>query len=54
MENQFESTFKYETKKIVMENPTKEGLEDNLLPIWTGRELEKSEIIKILEESDGV
>ena len=37
-----------------MANPTKEGLEDNLLPICTGRELEKSEIIKVLEESEGV
>ena len=36
-----------------MANPTKEGLIDNLLPIWTGRELEKNEIIEILEEGDG-
>jgi hypothetical protein len=34
---------KYETKKIVMANPTKKGLIDNLLPIWMGRELEKKE-----------
>ena len=52
-EYQFERTLKYETKKIVLANPTKEGLRDNLLPIWTGRELEKSEIIEILEESEG-
>ena len=52
-ENQFESTLKYETKTIVMANPTKEGLVDNLLQIWRGRELEKSEIIEILEESEG-
>ena len=49
---QLERTVKYETKKIVMANPTKEGLIDNLLPIWSGRELEKKEIIKILEESE--
>ena len=36
-----------------MANPTNEGLLDNLLPIWTGRELEKKEIIEILEESEG-
>ena len=36
-----------------MANPTNEGLVDNLLPIWAGRELEKIEIIKILEESEG-
>ena len=36
-----------------MANPTKEGLIDNLLPIWTGRELEKNEIIEILEECEG-
>ena len=36
-----------------MANPTNEGLIDNLLPIWSGRELEKKEIIEILEESEG-
>ena len=36
-----------------MANPTNEGLVDNLLPIWTGRELEKKEIIEILEKSEG-
>ena len=37
----------------MLANPTKEGLIDNLLPISTGRELEKSELIEILEESEG-
>ena len=50
---QLERTVKNETKKIVMAHPTKEGLIDNLLPIWTGRELEKDEVIEILEESEG-
>jgi hypothetical protein len=50
---QFERTVKYETKNIVMANPTKEGLIDNLLPIWMGRELEKKEVIEILEECEG-
>ena len=36
-----------------MANATMEGLIDNLLPIWTGRELEKNEILEILEESEG-
>ena len=36
-----------------MANPTNEGLIDNLLPIWSGRELDKKEIIEILEESEG-
>jgi hypothetical protein len=50
---QFERTVKYVTKKIVMANTTKEGLIDILLPIWTGRELEKNEVIEILEEGEG-
>ena len=33
-----------------MANQTNEDLVDNLLPIWTGRELEKKEIIEVLEE----
>ena len=37
---QFESTVKYETKKIVMANPTNKGLIDNLLLIWMGREMD--------------
>ena len=37
----------------MLTNPTNEDLVDNLLPIWTGRELDKQEIIEILEESEG-
>jgi hypothetical protein len=50
---QIRRSVKYETKKICMAIPTKEGLIDNLFEIWTGRELEKNEIIEILEESEG-
>ena len=34
-------------------NPTNDGLIDKLLPIWSGRELDKEEILEILEESEG-
>ena len=47
-ENLSKTTLKFETKKIVMANPTNGGLVDNLLPIWTGRELEKSEKSEII------
>jgi len=50
---QLERTVKFETKKIVMANPTNDGLIDKLLPIWSGRELDKEEILEILEESEG-
>ena len=50
---QLERTVKYETKKIVMANPTNDSLIDKLLPIWSGRELDKKEILEILEESEG-
>ena len=36
-----------------MANPTNDGLIDKLLPIWSGRELDKEEILEILEESEG-
>ena len=30
-----------------------EELVDNLIPIWTGRELDKHEIIEMVEETEG-
>ena len=53
IETNFESTPKNETREIVLANPTNEDMVDNLLPIWTGREVEKKQIIEILEESEG-
>ena len=50
---QFENTVRYETKKIVLANPTTTGLIDNLLPIWVGREMEEKETLEILEECEG-
>ena len=50
---QFENTVKYETKKILLANPTVAGLIDNLLPIWMGREMGESETLEILEECEG-
>ena len=35
---QLERTVKYETKKILMSNPTNDSVIDKLLPIWSGRE----------------
>ena len=37
----------------MLANQSNKDLVDNLLPIWTGRELDKQEIIEILEESEG-
>ena len=50
---QLESTVKFETKKILLANPTVAGLIDNLLPIWMGREMGESETLEILEECEG-
>ena len=36
-----------------MTTPTKKGLTDNLLPLWTGRELSESETLDLLEEVEG-
>ena len=34
----FERKLKNETRKILLANPTNEGLVENLIPIWTGRD----------------
>ena len=36
-----------------MNNPTNRKLTDNLLPLWTGRELTKMETLELLEEVEG-
>ena len=36
-----------------MTTPTNKGLTDNLLPLWTGRELNEQETLKLLEEVEG-
>ena len=36
-----------------MTTPTNKGLTDNLLPLWTGRELTAQETLKLLEEVEG-
>ena len=49
----FETTLKYECKNIIMTNPTNKNLTNNLLPLWTGKELTDSETIELLEEVEG-
>ena len=49
----FEMTLRYECKYIIMTNPTNRNLTDNLLPLWTGRELTKMETLELLEEVEG-
>ena len=36
-----------------MTNPTNKNLTNNLLPLWTGKELTDSETIELLEEVEG-
>ena len=36
-----------------MTTPTNKGLTDNLLPLWTGRELNEQETLKLLEGVEG-
>ena len=46
----FEITLKFEIKNITLTNPMNSGLTQNLLPLWTGKELTKTEKIELLEE----
>ena len=36
-----------------MTTPTNKGLIDNLLPLWTGRELSEAETLELIEEVEG-
>ena len=36
-----------------MTNPTNSDLTKNLLPLWTGRELTRSETLELLQEVEG-
>ena len=36
-----------------MTTPTNKGLTDNLLPLWTGRELSEIEKLELFEEVEG-
>ena len=49
----FEMTLRYECKYIIMTNPTNKNLTNNLLPLWTGKELTKLETLELLEEVEG-
>ena len=49
----FEAVLKLECKNIIMTTPTNKGLTENLLPLWTGRELSEQETLKLLEEVEG-
>ena len=46
-------TLRYECKYIIMTNPTNKNLTNNLLPLWTGKELTKMETLELLEEVEG-
>ena len=46
-------TLRYECKYIFMTNPTNRNLTDNLLPLWTGKELTQMETLELLEEVEG-
>ena len=46
-------TLRYECKYIIMTNPTNKNLTDNLLPLWTGKELTNLETLELLEEVEG-
>jgi hypothetical protein len=46
-------TLRYECKYIIMTNPTNRNLTDNLLPLWTGKELTQMETLELLEEVEG-
>ena len=50
---QFEKILGTEYKNIVMTSPTNKNLTDNLLPLWTGRELTEPETLELLEEVEG-
>ena len=39
--------------RFIMTTPTNKGLTENLLPLWTGRELSEQETLKLLEEVEG-
>ena len=41
----FENVLKIECKNIIMTTPTNKGLTDNLIPLWTGRELSEVETL---------
>jgi hypothetical protein len=49
----FEMTLRYECKYIIMTNPTNKNLTNNLLPLWTGKELTRMETLELLEEVEG-
>ena len=49
----FEKVLKLKCKNMIMTTPTNKGLTDNLLPLWTGRELSEIETLELLEEVEG-
>ena len=49
----FENVLKIECTNIIMTTPTNRGLTDNLLPLWTRRELSEAETLELLEEVEG-
>ena len=46
----FEAVLKYESKNIILTNPTNKDLVKNLLPLWTERELSPIETLELIEE----
>jgi hypothetical protein len=46
----FEMTLRYECKYIIMTNLTNKNLTNNLLPLWTGKELTRMETWSYLKK----
>ena len=49
----FDKYVKNETIKIAKANPSNNDLIENMIPLWTGREISASDIVKLLEEYEG-
>ena len=49
----FEAVLKYESKNIILTNPTNKDLVKNLLPLWIEHELSPIETLELIEEVEG-
>ena len=51
--NHFEAVLKFESKNIILTNPTNKDVVKNLLPLWNERELSTTETLELIEEVEG-
>ena len=49
----FEAVLKYESKNIILTNPTNKDPVKNLLPLWTEHDLSPIETLELIEEVEG-